>query len=189
MSRVGAGRVRRCLRPTKGLGHPGPGPTRPDPREMARPVKRPGEYKENIPLTCVLKLLLKILYVNLMTSVSRAPLLVPSAVRHELLTPSCVTFIFPPLPAPAPVFVMFVVLCVVFSSETENRGAGEGEVGSGSAGSDEENNWGMDDSIDVNAVRIIRVHAKDGNTLGTGYEPAERVSFGPGYCICLLPPG
>lgn len=40
--------------------------------------------------------------------------------------------------------------CVVFSSETESRGAGEGEVGN--VGSDEDNNWGMDDSIDVNAV-------------------------------------
>lgn len=43
--------------------------------------------------------------------------------------------------------------CVVFSSETENRGAGEG--GAGNVGSDEDNNWGMDDNIDVNAVRML----------------------------------
>lgn len=40
------------------------------------------------------------------------------------------------------------------TSGTESRGAGED--GRTSVGSDEENNWGMDDSIDVNAVREMR---------------------------------
>ena len=39
---------------------------------------------------------------------------------------------------------------MLFSSETEKRGAGEG--GAGNVRSDEDNNWGMDDNIDVNAV-------------------------------------
>lgn len=45
--------------------------------------------------------------------------------------------------------------CLICSGETESRGNGEGGV-VGSISSDEANNWGMDDSIDVNAVRILR---------------------------------
>lgn len=41
---------------------------------------------------------------------------------------------------------------VIYSGKTESRGKEEGG-GVGSIGSDEANNWGMDDSIDVNAVR------------------------------------
>lgn len=41
---------------------------------------------------------------------------------------------------------------VMYSGKTESRGKEEGG-GVGSIGSDEANNWGMDDSIDVNAVR------------------------------------
>lgn len=44
--------------------------------------------------------------------------------------------------------------CVVCSGDTESRGNAEGGV-MGSVSSDEANNWGMDDSIDVNAVRIL----------------------------------
>jgi len=49
----------------------------------------------------------------------------------------------------------YLVLCENHGSgETESREKGEGGgVGMGSVGSAEANNWGMDDSIDVNAVR------------------------------------
>lgn len=46
------------------------------------------------------------------------------------------------------------LVCLLYadcSSETESRSTG-GD-GARSIGSDEENNWGMDESIDVNAVR------------------------------------
>lgn len=43
------------------------------------------------------------------------------------------------------------ISCLVHSGETESREKAEGG-GVGGVGSDESNNWGMDDSIDVNAV-------------------------------------
>lgn len=44
------------------------------------------------------------------------------------------------------------------SSETESRSAEEkAKTGKESVGSDEGNNWGMDDSIDVNAVRLCDI--------------------------------
>lgn len=46
-------------------------------------------------------------------------------------------------------------MSVICSGKTESRGKEEG-AGVGSIGSDEANNWGMDDSIDVNAVRSQR---------------------------------
>lgn len=56
---------------------------------------------------------------------------------------------------------------LICSGETESRGKGEGRV-VGSVGSDEANNWGMDDSIDVNAVRY---------TYGTNARRIDRYGF------------